>query len=493
MTDSSKLSTAEISGFVTSTTEEIERELGEKDYRPEQLNQLIEAEKNGKDRKKVLKKLKDERKKWKIDEDLEIAEGEIEGLRDTLEDLEKKEEIDTREKDRRDIGETELIEILGATVKELRSFVEEEEINIEGLEQMLEGEKKVKDRKSAKEFLERKLKERRIEIDARETEKDVEKLEKDLEGIREDEEFSDFVEEEGEEISEEEDEEKEKEEKKEGSQASGEKKEEMGKDESGEGPGEDQGLEEKREMVEGLDTEFGDEELEALSPDDLEELVEEEKRREELISGLKDEGLDEDDLSNASNSDLEKLYSQVKDEQDSSQGSESSGDEDMKSKEEIREEAEEDLEMLMGAGKERVEEEDDLGRREAAEEKIKGLRENLKNSISREDSEDESEAVFSSEKVVDKLESYEGLGDREAAVKTAHILKAYLEFRVGIDKEMTYDELADNLPVEEYSEMEELADFFNQMQRDEYTKNIHIGNMEEVIDTAKSVIEELER
>jgi hypothetical protein len=58
---------------------------------------------------------------------------------------------------------------------------------------------------------------------------------------------------------------------------------------------------------------------------------------------------------------------------------------------------------------------------------------------------------------------------------------------------MTYDELADNLPVGEYSEMEELADFFNQMQRDEYTKNIHIGNMEEVIDTAKSVIEELER
>ena len=147
----------------------------------------------------------------------------------------------------------------------------------------------------------------------------------------------------------------------------------------------------------------------------------------------------------------------------------------------------------MGAGKERVEEEDDLGRREAAEEKIKDLRENLKNSISREDEGDKSEAAFSSEKVVDKLESYEGLGDREAAVKTAHILKAYLEFRLGIDKEMTYDELADNLPVEEYSEMDELADFFDQMQRDEYTKNIHIGNMDEVIETGKSVIQELER
>ena len=98
MTDSSKLSTAEISGFVTSTTEEIERELGDKDYRPEQLNQLIEAEKNGKDRKTVLRNLKKERKNWRIDEDLEIAEEEIEGLRDILEDLEEKEEIDTEKK-----------------------------------------------------------------------------------------------------------------------------------------------------------------------------------------------------------------------------------------------------------------------------------------------------------------------------------------------------------------------------------------------------------
>lgn len=497
MTDSSELSTAEISGFVTSKLEDIERDLEEKDYKIEELNQLIEAEKNGKNRKTVLRKLKKKRKHWKIDKDLEVAEEEIEGLRDILEDLEEKEQIDTGERDRRDIGETELIEILGATVKELRKFVKEEEINIKGLERILEGEKKVKDRKSAKKFLERKIKERKIEKDAQETEKDIEKLEKDLESIRDDEETSETVLEETEEISEEEEKEKDrsqedKEEKKEGSQDSGEEKEED--EDKKDKDSEDEGLEEKKELVEGLDTDFGDEELKALSLDDLKELVKEEKRREELISSLKDEGLDEDDLSNATNSDLEKLFSQVKDESESSEESEDSGDEDVKSKEEIREEAEEDLEMLMGAGKGTEEsDDDDLDRREAAEEKIKDLRENLKNSISREDEEDKSEAAFSGEKVVDKLESYEGLDDREAAVKTAHILKAYLEFSLGIDKEMTYDELADELPVEEYNDMDELADFFNQMQRDEYTKNIHIENMDEFIETVKSVIEELER
>lgn len=471
MTDSSELSTAEISGFVTSTGEEIERGLEEKDYGPGEINQLIEAEKNGKNRKTVLRKLKKKRKQWKIDEDLEIAEEEIEGLREILEDIEEKEKIDTGEEDRRDIGETELIEILGGTVEDLKEFVEEEKINIKGFERILEAEKKVKDRKSAEKVLERKIKERRIEEDARRTEKDIEKLEGDLESIREDEEASEPI----------------MEEEKEESDSEKEEKDE-------ENPEADEGLEEKRELAEGLDTEFSDEELEALSMDDLEELVEEEKRREELISSLKDEGIEEEDLVNATNSDLEKLYSQVEEKSGSEAGdSSSSDDEERKSKEEIREEAEEDLEMLMGAGKERVEEEEDLDRRAAAQEKIKGLRESLKNSISREDGGEESEAAFSGEKVMDKLESYEGLDDREAAVKTAHILKAYLEFRLGIDKEMTYDELADNLPVEEYSEMGELADFFNQMQRDEYTKNIHIENMDEVIETAKSVIRELER
>lgn len=507
MTDSSELSTAEISGFVTSTAEEIERELGQKSYGPEKIDQLIEAEKSGRNRKTVLRKLKKERKQWKIDEDLEIAEEEIEGLREILEDLEEKEKIETGKEEHRDIGETELIELLGGTVEDLRDFVEEEKVEIQGLERILQGEKKVKDRKSAEKFLKRKIKERRIEKDAKKTEEDIERLEEDLKDLRKDEEASETflegrekkedvqdssagdkseeieeqIEDNLEAIEEASDEEEQEEE-------TDTKEDEAQESENGE-------LEEKKEMAEGLDTEFSDEELEALSLDDLEELVKEEKRRKELISSLKDEGLEEEDLVNASNSDLEKLYSQVDEASGSGDSDDSGGsdDEERKSKEEIREEAEEDLEMLMGAGKERTEEGDDLDRLEAAQEKIKGLRGNLKNSVSRKDEEEESEKAFSGEKVMDKLESYEGLGDREAAVKTAHILKAYLEFRLGIDKEMTYDELADRLPVDEYSDMSELADFFNQMQRDEYTKNIHIGNMDEVIETSKSVIEELER
>jgi hypothetical protein len=112
--------------------------------------------------------------------------------------------------------------------------------------------------------------------------------------------------------------------------------------------------------------------------------------------------------------------------------------------------------------------------------------------MSREDDGEEGDSgAFSDEKVLEKLDSYAELDDREAAVKTAHILKGYLEYRLGIDRELTYGELAEELPVEEYSGMEQVGEFLEQMQREEYTQSIHI-DVEDIIEDAEKAIRELE-
>ena len=70
-------------------------------------------------------------------------------------------------------------------------------------------------------------------------------------------------------------------------------------------------------------------------------------------------------------------------------------------------------------------------------------------------------------------------------------MKGYLEQRLGIEREMTYKELADKMPVEEDESIDELAEFFVKMHREQYTGTFNIEDADEIIDTCDRVIEKL--
>lgn len=474
MTEKEGLSSGEISRMVTSQVDEVKKILKDADYSEEDLEDLKEAEKNGKDRKTVLNLIDGKEKQLKVEEDLEGAEEGIEGLEEILEQLEAHEGLELDDKDEETIEQDKLIEILGMNIDEMKSYIRSNELSKESLEQVLEGEKKIKKRETAKEFLERKIKERKLEKDARKTEKDLENLRDDVEDFEEDEDLGKLSKQllESETT---EDEEKEK------SNTKVEQKE----DSNGEEEEEPNEAEKKQEILEGLEIDISEEKLQKMSLEDLEELKNEKQHREDMISDLEDEGLKREDLEKATTGDLEKLHEQVENQEDSS---------DEKSKEEIREEAEEDLQMLMGAGKGDADDtEEDSDPREQAEERIEKFKTSITQKFSRDDQDKESEdSSLNQGSVKEKLESYKDLGERESAVKTAHIMKGYLEYRLNIEREMTYDELADNLPTEEYEGMDTLAGFFRQMQEDEYTQNIRVDSMEDILDACRKVVDRLE-
>lgn len=490
------LSSGMISRIVTSEKEEVKRLLEEKEYTLDDLNELREAERNGKDREEVLELMSQKRNNLKVRADLEDAEGEIEGLEEIIAKLERDENLDTEERDFDSLGQTELIEMLGMEAEDLKARLKEKNYHQKDLEQILDAEEKVKDRKAVKNLLEKQIKRKNLEKDAREAEKDLENLEKDVKDFEEHkelEELSKSLLESKENQEQPSDEKSEKNtdevEEDEDTEELMEEVDEIAEDLEGsdgkDNSDEDSELEEKKEIVSSLDIDIDDDRIDAMSMEDVKELKHEKEKREKMISELSSEGLDEEDLEIASTSDLEKLYNQVFDD---------NKDEEEKSKEEIREEAEEDFQMLKGAGKGSSEEEKNTeDRKEEAQERIEDLKTSIREKFSRKDKgEMEDTSGINKSSVKEKLESYRGLDERESAVKTAHIMKGYLEYRLNIDREMTYAELAENLPSDEYKGMDVLSNFFKQMQEDEYTQNIRVDSMKEILDSSLEVVDQLE-
>lgn len=488
------LSTAEISSFVTSPVKEVRRIIEDSDYSQEDLDRLLEAEENGKDRKTVKQALKEEKRNVRIEEELELAEKEVNQLQKILDTVEDEENISSGGGECREVTEDEVIQLVGGTIDEMEEFLEENRISIEGLDKLVEAERKVKDRKNAVELLEEEKDRRKIEEDTEDAEKDLEELMEDLERLNEDEEDRErpFLDEEGGEDSGEvtgegsgSEEDEVKEENSEEDEGAEESDEEGGAEQDDlDSEEEGGGLEEKRSIVEDLDVDFSDEKLRSVSMEDLKELKQDKERREKLVQRLMDEGLDEGRLRSASTSDLEKLASQLDD-------GEKDEDDEEKSEEEIREEAEEDLQMLMGAGMNDGEEEED--ERRDPRDRIEELKSSFRETMSRDDEEEEEGDGFDPEDIVEKLDSYQSLDkDREAAVKTAHILKAFLEYRLKFEREMTYGELAENLPEDAHSEMDEVAEFFRQMQENEYTESFSVEGLDGFIESSKDVVKGLE-
>ena len=251
-------------------------------------------------------------------------------------------------------------------------------------------------------------------------------------------------------------------------------------------------FEKKKRIAETLRTGFTDEDIENISVQELQELKRERKHREELISKLQQQGLDEEDLRDSSTSDLEKLLRTSESMNDRQTKFEESSDEPEKSSEELRQEAEEDLEELKGAVKstgfdeEAIEE--DQG--PSASEKIEGFKEQIKSKFERDKSGKSSEGMNEKE-VRDVLENYRDLDKGEASVKVAHVMKSYLESQLNVQREMTYRELAERIPTDENEDMRELSEFFQKMHKQEYTDSIQIDSIDDVIDNCEAVLNKM--
>jgi len=252
---------------------------------------------------------------------------------------------------------------------------------------------------------------------------------------------------------------------------------------------EDDNLEEKRDMIEELDVEMSDEELREVKMEELERIVDEKEKRDRLVEMLEDEGMSRSELENASMNDLKRLKKELL------QQKAEEAEEEEKEKEKMEEEAEEDLEMLMGAGKE----ESSTNQKDSWKDmfKFKGLK-NTKKQLSSllhggagsDGEEKESKDKMSEEAIEEVLESYREMESREASVKTAHIMKGFLEYKLGIEREMTYEELADFIEENRDSEnLLKLSKFLRDLHKDEYTGQEYEHDHEELIDTSEQVVE----
>lgn len=519
---------------------------------------LFEAESSGRNRPSVKSFLSKQISRKEVKDFLEIAESDIDELENVIGELKNIEDVgDVSSVEGDNLDQDELVSLIGGTVSELKDFVNSNKLSSEDLINLLESEKKVKDRKTAKEYLRKEIDKRNIADDVSSVEEDLENLKKDLGQLEEDEmslesdvggeseraeemiesledglelleglpeedktKVDEGTEEDNDNSSETEDnvdndagdqkdsdkqEEKEDTDENEEEEVSdeeetddpGDEEEETGDEDSDdeERSDEDNRKEEKLEVIEDLDVDIPEETLLEMSLRDLKSIKDEKDYRSQLISSLKQFDMEEEHLKNSSTKDLERLYENMRDKHGDEFSDFVKADQEAdKSSKEIREEAEEDLEMLMGASKNPSKAESEDGK-DTPTDKINDLADSIEDKImelrGRDLGEDEEVSGIDAKNVSRMLEEYHEIkNDREAAVKTAHVMKGYLEFKLGIDHELTYKELAEALP-DDKKHMEELKRFFQKMHREEYLKNVKIHDIDNTIDICREVVSEL--
>lgn len=510
-----ELDTTELIGLVEGTVKELKNYVREKDLSDSQIEQIINAEKSSKDRKTARnfleKRLGDKESDSSTEE---VVQPEDESI------------------DQQDIGDTSLsrealLKMLGGTVEDVKDYVKENNPGDDELQSLLHAEKIVKDRKTVVRFLKSYSKKRELEEDFHEAETDLNKLKNDLQDIEEnvleddveldlesipDPEKSEDKEETGEEPTENEEteeddssEEKEEEEEQDEPQDDEETEEESNK-EGDEEDAEDENDEEeteeeltefekKKEVLKDLELDLSDEEVEQISLEELEKLRAEKEKRNNLIDKLSVK-FDRAQLEKVTTKDLEKLADEVADSLETSKDDIQKQEAEAKRKkekaeEEMKKEAQEDLEMMMGAVKNSTADEEDSG--PSTMDQIKQFPDKVKGIFNRGGDEEEESTGFDTSKTIEVLDGYTEYEDREAAVKTAQVMKGYLEYALGIEREMTYAELADEMESEELGNehIDTLIEFYRSMKISVYTGNVEAENIDEVIEASKAAVKEL--
>lgn len=505
------------------TVDDLKQFVSENELDREQLSDLLEAEEVHKDRKTAKDFLRKKIDSSDLDTSLEEAEQDLEEIRAAIEQIERIEDVPAPANPE-EMSRAEILEAVDGTVEELEDFVKFHQLGREQLQDVLDAEESLKNRKTAKKFLRDRIAEQKLAEDVQETEEDLDNLELDVKELSSDtkvneamrdigeprerdtggdladamrdianedipEDPGETAEEQGiqegagdageptaageeepveEESSGDEDEEPEGEE-------PDEEEEETGEDEEDEDE-----LEKKREIADELDVDVSDEELRQIPMEELERLRDEKTEREQLIEKLEGQ-FDEEMLRKASLEDLRKL------EREHSGSSAEEERQEEKDREEMEVEAEEDLQMLMGAVSRDEEEKDSEGIREQLK-SLGNVRTRVREIFKRSGSEDKEEKKIRKKKVLQLLDDYQDLETEEAAIKTAHIVKGYLEYKLEIEREMTYGELADELEQRNGKYFDEMQEFFSSMAKDEYADTIDKEKMESVVDTAEKVV-----
>lgn len=613
---------SEIVELIEGSLEDFEKDVREQEYSTKELKKILDAEKADKDRKKAKRFIRRQIKKQEIIDQLDVAESDVEEIKSSLEYIRDEQNLE-RIGDTEELDRHELLEIVGGTVKDLKKYLKDHNPSKKQLEELLESEEMVKDRKTAKKALKAKLNKRKIEEDVKNAEEDVEKLEEDIVELEndskgenpasneleiesseenntekneediesemddlesenqqnvnkdegelqkameeaedelnnednldefiedlEEEEESDIFEDEELKVS---DVENNSEEAgktpgseiegktetasedddqvvvnaeitqgsesskpvseasensngsadetsgsggKSGSEAKEDEDSSMEEDETDaeeteeEDEEENDNFEEKKEILDDLDVNLSDEEMKEISLEDLKEIKKEKMDRKDLISKLSEEGLNEETLRNSSTKDLRKLSKDLLDDEDE-------GDKDQ---EEIEEEAQEDLEMLMGAGRSDGQNNESSDNRfeniKDTKEKIINLIHGEKEAATNKDKEKTRTQKMEKESIIEVLDKYRELDDsNEAAIKTAHVMKGFLEYKYNIDKEKTYKQLAEELEEKRDEEnFQKFLKFLKKLHEDEYVGNIKIENIDEIIDKAETVVEDI--
>lgn len=474
------LSTEQIIKETSGTVNELKKFVKESELTEKQIQKLLNAEKENKDRKTARKFL--ERKKGQVEKNRELSEAEKE-IRDVEEKIQSVEEKQV-EREKYDLKAPDIIKILSDSEKNIREKIVEKKFAEENLEEILESEKNFKNRESVKKNLKSEIRKIHEAEKFAQAEEDVRELEEKISEINSGEEM--------EKSEKSETEEKESEKDNSGTEESGDEDSEPGEQEDAEDSSEEKeeektdesGEEDLEDLIEEKPGEVLDK-VDKMSVDDIEKLTFEEKLLEELIEDLEGD-FDPEKLKEVSTIDLIKLRAELEEKNSEEQEEDEEKEENDKDKEAMEEEAEEDLQMLMGAGLS----EEEVDESESKLSQIENFKQGLKQKLNREkDEEEETTTGIDEEQVLDVLEDYKDLPEREAAIKTAHIMKGYLEYRKGVERELTYSELADKLEESDESE-KELSEYFEKMSKDEYTGNVNIDSGK-IIETSREVVKKL--
>ncbi len=531
----SELDATELIGLVEGTVAELKDYVRENDFSDEQLEQILSAESTSKDRKTAKKFLK---RQISSNDTEENDSGQEDNNEEEIED--KVDNVDVKETS---LSREALLHMLGGTVEDVKEYVRENNPSDDELQSLLHAEKIVKDRKTVVRFLKSYSKKKELEEEFHKAETDLEELKKDLKNIEENaleedvelnldqvpeppEDTEEDVEEteeakpekqEKEESEEEstESEESDNEEETEDSEEAEEETEEEENTESEEDEDTDEGegesdeekesedekddlteMEKKKQILEDLEMDLPEEELEQISLEELEQLRDEKEKREQLIDNLSVK-FDREQLEKVTTKDLEKLAEEVGETDDISKQEAQKQEEEAKKQkekdeEEMKKEAQKDLEMMMGAVKNSEDKDEKSG--PSTVEQIKQLPDKFKGILNHGGDEEEEESTgFDKSKTIDVFENYRDVEGREAAVKTAQVMKGYLEYALGIDREMTYAELAEEMESRELESenIETLIEFYRSMKISVYTGNIETDNIDEVIDAAEATVKEL--
>lgn len=180
------LEIAEVASLTNEQVEDFKHKVDEKEPTVNDLEKLIEAEEAGKDREEVINYLNGMIKKENVSGKLETASEGLEDLEETIEEIDELEDTeDIEEKDEVELDQSQIIELVEGTVKELKEYVNENFLYRRQLEEVLDAEKAGKNRKTAKRFLEKKIENKGIEEEIKESRRDLERLKDDVENLRE--------------------------------------------------------------------------------------------------------------------------------------------------------------------------------------------------------------------------------------------------------------------------------------------------------------------